>query len=114
MDKPYVAVADADAVAPGAFLKVGIDQRAFIIARVGNRYYAVDDNCSHEDYPLSYGCLDGNRIKCSLHGSRFSLETGNPEDEPADEPIATYRVILAEGKVWVDPSCPLNIIPSNR
>jgi 3-phenylpropionate/trans-cinnamate dioxygenase ferredoxin subunit len=110
MDKPYVAVAATDEIAPGKFVKVDLEleqaPRSFIIARVGDTYYAVEDNCSHEDYPLSYGCLDGKRIKCSLHGSRFSLETGEPEDEPADAPIATYRVAVEDGRVWLDPSSP--------
>jgi len=108
MNKPFVAVAAVDAIAPGKFVKMDVDGLPVIIARVEDRYYAVEDNCSHEDYPLSYGCLDGKRIKCSLHGSRFSLETGQPEEEPADEPIATYRVEVADGQVWIDPSQPAN------
>lgn len=109
MEAPFVAVARADAIAPGKFLRVEVAGRPYLIARVEDRFYAVEDNCSHEDYPLSYGCLDGARIKCSLHGSRFSLETGQPEDEPADEPIRTYRVALADGQVWLDPSTPSNL-----
>ncbi|MFE8032284.1 Rieske (2Fe-2S) protein [Thiohalocapsa marina] len=112
MDAPYVAVAAAADIEPGKFVKVTLDldgrPQAFLIARVGDDYYAVEDNCSHEDYPLSYGCLHGNRIKCSLHGSHFSLETGEPEDDPADSPIATYRLTLADGQVWLDPSAPSN------
>ena len=112
MNKPYIAVAAVDEVLPGKFVKVDVDlvqgRRAFIVARVGDAYYAVEDNCSHEDYPLSYGCLDGKRIKCSLHGSRFSLETGEPEDEPADAPIATYRVVVEDRQLWLDPSSPAN------
>jgi len=108
MHEPFVAVAAADDIAPGKFIKAEVDRRPFIIARVADRYYAVEDNCSHEDYPLSYGCLDGARIKCSLHGSRFNLETGQPEDDPADEPIATYRVMVEDGQVWLDPSRPIN------
>jgi 3-phenylpropionate/trans-cinnamate dioxygenase ferredoxin subunit len=108
MEPPFIAVANADEVEPGKFIRVEVAERPYIIARVDDRYYAVEDNCSHEDYPLSYGCLDGARIKCSLHGSRFSLETGEPADEPADEPIRTYRVELADGTLWLDPSAPLN------
>ena len=108
MESPFIEVAQADAIAPGKFIRVEVDHRPYLIARVDERYYAVEDNCSHEDYPLSYGCLDGARIKCSLHGSRFNLETGQPEDEPADTPIRTYRVELADGRLWLDPSAPLN------
>jgi 3-phenylpropionate/trans-cinnamate dioxygenase ferredoxin subunit len=108
MEEPFVAVAAVDDIPSGKFVKVEVGGRAYLIARVGERFYAVEDNCSHEDYPLSYGCLDGDRIKCSLHGSRFSLETGEPSDEPADEPIAVFRVQVAGGKVWLDPSRPAN------
>ena len=43
-------------------------------------------------------------IKCSLHGSRFSLKTGEPQEEPADTPIATFRVEVGDGQVWLDPT----------
>ena len=105
---PFIAVAAAESVPEGKFLKVMIDEQPFIIARVGERFYAVEDNCSHEDYPLSFGCLDGDRIKCSLHGSRFSLATGEPLDEPADTPIRTFAVEVADGRVWIDPTRPSN------
>lgn len=110
MEPPFVDVASVGDIESGKFVRVEVAKRPFIVARVDDRVYAVEDNCSHEDYPLSYGCLDGARIKCSLHGSRFSLETGEPADEPADEPIRTYRVELAGGRVWLDPSSPKNAI----
>lgn len=106
MDQPYEAVIRADSVQPGKFAKVVLDERPYVVANVDGRFYAVEDNCSHEDYPLSYGCLDGDRIKCSLHGSRFSLLTGEPLDTPADTPIRTYRCTVADGWVWIDPSQP--------
>lgn len=106
MDKPFVAVARTDAVSPGKLIKVVVAERAYVIANADGRFYAVEDNCSHEDYPLSYGCLDGDRIKCSLHGSRFSMLTGEPMEEPAQTPIRTYRCQVADGWVWIDPRDP--------
>ncbi|MBK1647344.1 Rieske (2Fe-2S) protein [Rhabdochromatium marinum] len=113
MQAPYLAVANAEDLKPGEFLKVAADGRAFVIAQVGEDVYAVEDLCSHEDYPLSYGCLDGERIKCSLHGSRFSLKTGAPEDEPADQPIATFAVAIEDEQIWLDPSRATNAQPGN-
>ncbi|MBK1731368.1 Rieske (2Fe-2S) protein [Thiococcus pfennigii] len=108
MDSPFVAVARAADIPSGGFTKVEIAGRAFLVAHVGEDWYAVEDLCSHEDFPLSYGCLEGGRIKCSLHGSRFDLKSGRPLEEPADTPIATYRVALADGQVWLDPTAPTN------
>lgn len=103
---PFVAVVRTAAVAPGTFVKVVVEERPFLVAHLDGRFYACEDNCSHEDYPLSYGCLDGEHIKCALHGSRFSLQTGAPRDPPADRPIRTYRCTSADGWVWIDPSRP--------
>lgn len=108
MQAPYVAVASAAELEPGRFLKVEVAGRAFLIALIGEDLYAVEDLCSHEDYPLSYGCLEGDRIKCSLHGSRFSLKTGEPLDEPADQPIATFAVAIDQEQIWLDPSRVIN------
>jgi 3-phenylpropionate/trans-cinnamate dioxygenase ferredoxin subunit len=102
MDKPLVAAARADSVPPGKFVKVAIGGQPYIVANAAGRYYAVEDRCSHEDYPLSFGCLDGELIKCSLHGSRFSLATGEPMDEPADIPIRTFPCVESDGWVWID------------
>ena len=111
MEKPFVAVARVESVVPGKFIKVVVDERPCLIANVDGRFYAVEDNCSHEDYPLSYGCLDGDRIKCSLHGSRFSLATGEPMEEPAQTPIRTFRCAVKNGWVWIDPTRPAEQTP---
>ncbi|QGU33694.1 non-heme iron oxygenase ferredoxin subunit [Thermochromatium tepidum] len=104
MSDSFVAVAACDTIPDGKFIKVRVAGRALVLAHVAGRYYAVEDQCSHEDYPLSFGCLDGDRIKCSLHGSRFSLETGAPLEEPADRPIRVFPVKVMDGWVWIDPS----------
>ena len=88
-------------IQPGQMKRVVIDGRKILIANAEGTYYAVDDTCSHEDFSLSYGCLDGDMIKCSLHGSRFSLKTGEPQDEPADEPINTYELKLENNNILV-------------
>jgi 3-phenylpropionate/trans-cinnamate dioxygenase ferredoxin subunit len=104
MEENLIPVAKASEIRPGSFRKVDAAGRTLIVANVDGTFYAVEDLCSHEDYPLSYGCLDGDRIKCSLHGSRFSLATGEPMEEPADAPIATFRVVQRGGELWIDPS----------
>lgn len=104
METQLIDVGAAADVAPGKFVAVKAQGRAYIIARVEDRWYAVEDNCSHEDYPLSYGCLDGAHIKCSLHGSWFSLETGQPQEPPAEDAIATFHIKERDGRLLLDPT----------
>ena len=77
-----------------------LDGRRLLLVHAAGRHFVIDEMCSHEDYSLALGCIKGTRIKCSLHGSYFDLETGSPLDEPADEPIRTYPVKVEQGKVW--------------
>ncbi len=109
MYKNFIPVADLSELPPGSLKKVSVQGKDYLLANVDGDLYAVDDTCSHEDFSLSYGCLEGDRIKCSLHGARFCLKTGQPKEEPADEPIGTYAVKLEGERICLDPSKPLNL-----
>ncbi|MCU7959687.1 MAG: non-heme iron oxygenase ferredoxin subunit [gamma proteobacterium symbiont of Bathyaustriella thionipta] len=104
MSHTFVAVASQQELAAGKMLRVEVAGKRYLIARVDDEYFAVDDNCSHEDSSLYLGCLQGDMIRCSLHGSRFSLRTGQPQEEPADEAIGTYALKLQDGQIWMDPT----------
>ena len=104
MDTPYIAIADDNELAPAQMKRVVAGDKKLLLCNADGRHYVVDEMCSHEDYSLYLGCIQNGRIKCSLHGSYFDLETGQPTVEPACESIQTYPVKVAEGKVWVDPS----------
>lgn len=92
MSEHFIRVACRADLAPGQMMQVEAGGRRLLLANVDGNFYAVDDLCTHEDVPLYLGCLQGELIKCSLHGSRFNLRTGEVMDEPADENLRTYPV----------------------
>lgn len=104
MQAPYEAVAAADELSPGQMKKIRAGGKRLLLCNAEGDYYVVDEMCSHEDYSLYLGCIQGRRIKCSLHGSYFDLVTGAPLVDPADAPIRTYPVTVSSGQVWVDPT----------
>lgn len=81
-----------------------LDGKRLLLVFAESEYFVVDEMCTHEDYSLALGCIKGGRIKCSLHGSYFDLRTGQPDEDPADEPICSYLVEESDGQIWVDPS----------
>jgi 3-phenylpropionate/trans-cinnamate dioxygenase ferredoxin subunit len=101
MTQTFVAAASVADVPASGILKARVDGHAIVLTSVGGKIFAVADRCSHEDVPLSLGCIHGDTIKCSYHGSRFSLRTGEPMDEPADEPIKVYPVRVENGMVLI-------------
>jgi len=95
-------VARLTEIPPGRSKRVVVHGHPVLIANVEGHLYAVDDTCTHEDSSLALGCLKGELISCTLHGSRFSVRTGEPMEEPATEPLATYPVHLEDGLVQIE------------
>jgi 3-phenylpropionate/trans-cinnamate dioxygenase ferredoxin subunit len=76
-------------------------QLELAIARLDGRAYATSNYCTHLDCLLSSGKLQDDGIRCSCHNSVFELETGQPIQPPATEPIRTYPVKEEDGQVLV-------------
>jgi 3-phenylpropionate/trans-cinnamate dioxygenase ferredoxin subunit len=104
----YVRVCGVADVAPGSAIQVDVGDKDVAVVRDGDDWYAVDDECSHANIPLSEGDVEGCEIECWLHGSRFDLRTGKPTGPPATEPVAIYPVKVEGDDVLVDPAAPLN------
>ena len=103
MPDSYIFAARLDEVKPGNTKKVCLPNHSpVLLANVSGNIYAVDDTCTHEDSSLSLGCLRNDKVKCTLHGSWFSVVTGEPTEEPADEPLNTYLVEIRNDEIWID------------
>jgi 3-phenylpropionate/trans-cinnamate dioxygenase ferredoxin component len=73
------------------------------LVRIGDRFYAVGDRCSHEDFSLAEGEVwpDECEIECAKHGSTFDLLTGEPCSLPATRPVPVYQVTVEGDDVSV-------------
>jgi 3-phenylpropionate/trans-cinnamate dioxygenase ferredoxin subunit len=89
-----------------AALAVTVDGTPVAVARDGDDFYAIYDECSHAAVPLSEGEVEGHEIECWLHGSMFDLRTGKPTGLPATEPVAIYPVTVQGEDVLVDVQAP--------
>ena len=98
-----VRVAAVDEIASGAARRVDVGGHRVAIVRIGDDFYAIGDECSHEDYSLSEGDVwdDECEIECPKHGSTFSLVTGEPQTLPATQPVPTYAVVVDGDDVMV-------------
>jgi 3-phenylpropionate/trans-cinnamate dioxygenase ferredoxin subunit len=89
-------------------LGVTIGRYDVAIARHGDEFFAIQDQCSHAAVPLSEGEVEDCTVECWLHGSRFDLRTGKPTGLPATEPVATFAVEVRDDGVYVDVETTLN------
>ncbi|HTI52174.1 MAG TPA: non-heme iron oxygenase ferredoxin subunit [Planctomycetaceae bacterium] len=88
----FEPVASVSEIPPNGRKAVVFDDRAVLVFRIGNDFYAVEDVCSHDGQPLTDGLLEGFAVECPRHGARFDVRTGRPLCMPAVEPIATFEV----------------------
>ena len=88
----FKRVASFSELAEGEPLAVEVDGARVAIVRTEGEVFAIYDECSHAQVPLSEGEVDGYTIECWLHGSCFDLRTGVPTNLPATEPVPVYPV----------------------
>lgn len=98
----FVKLADASAIEPGEALKVGEDAAAIAIFNVDGEFFATQDQCTHGEWSLSDGYLDGDVIECTLHWGKFCVRTGKVRALPACEPLRIFPIELRDGEIFVD------------
>jgi len=82
--------------------RVHVGDLAIALIRTGEGFFAVEDRCTHMGGRLSDGLVTGSTVQCPLHFGRFDVRTGEPLSRPCRLPIATYRVKVLDGSVFVD------------
>ncbi len=70
-------VANVNDFQPGTLKAITVDGHEYLIARIGDQYYAADNRCPHMGGNLSHGKLEGTVITCPRHKSQFDLKDGH-------------------------------------
>ena len=100
----WVRAASVGDVAEASAIDVELNGVRVCLARVGDEFYALQDNCSHRDFPLSPGEVDPDEctITCEWHGAMFDLRTGIPQCPPAVRPVPVFTTRVENDSVFVD------------
>lgn len=103
MSTVSVRVCSIDELPEGTARAFEVGGRQVCVAHCDGGLHAIDDVCTHEDYPLSEGDLDASacEIECWRHGSLFSLVTGEALTLPATRPVTVHQVEVRGGDVVV-------------
>ena len=74
-----------------------------VLARIDERWYAVEDRCAHAGCPFSEDAtLEAATIVCNCHGSEFDLTTGELRRGPAERPVRAFPVRANEGYLEIE------------
>ncbi len=73
----YIKAATTGEFQNGSKKKVNLQGQDIMLARVGDKYYAIDNRCPHMEGDLAAGNLEGTIITCPRHGSQFDVTDGH-------------------------------------
>ncbi len=79
-----------------------VDNEVIAVFNINNEYFALKDQCSHMDLPLSDGLVEGDKIICAYHGAEFEISTGKVLCLPAVENVEKYTVKVEGNDVYID------------
>ena len=77
------------------------DIASIIIFNVEGHFYAIENMCSHENYELLDGDLEGCILECPKHGATFDIRTGQHLSAPAYFPITIFPARIEADMVQV-------------
>ncbi len=97
----FTTVANLADVPENGLKTVQADGANLVLVKRDGRVYALEDRCSHEEFPLSAGEVTGDQITCALHGARFDLASGTPKALPAVLPVRTFECRVEGDEVQV-------------
>lgn len=84
----------------GRSVKIG--PYTIAIFNLDGTFRAIENSCPHRQGPLSDGIVAGNDVVCPLHNRRFSLETGEAQNQsPGSACVRTFDTKVVDGVVEV-------------
>lgn len=84
----------------GRVFCVGTERIA--VFRYAGQVSAISNVCRHQNGPLGEGKIVDGCVVCPWHGYQYRPHDG-ASPPPFTEKVATYRVRIEAGKLWVDP-----------
>jgi nitrite reductase/ring-hydroxylating ferredoxin subunit len=77
---------------------VTVNGQEIAIFNVQGKFYALDNRCPHQDYPLGVSPIFDNLVICIGHAWRFDVKTGECYSVPG-VCVRTYDVIVEGDEV---------------
>ncbi|HEY7733494.1 MAG TPA: non-heme iron oxygenase ferredoxin subunit [Nitrososphaera sp.] len=99
----WIRVCDVKSLKEGDMLDFDHGNNRVMLARVGGKVFATDRICTHAYADLTTGILNEEEktVTCPLHLSTFKLDTGVPQNLPAEEPLKIYKVKIQENGIYI-------------
>lgn len=97
----FVKVATLSDVPEGFPVPVTVGGKQLALYNLAGEIYATAEHCTHAEYSLCDGDIEGCTIVCPLHYASFDIKTGAVIDPPACDDLKTYETKVEGDDVFV-------------
>jgi 3-phenylpropionate/trans-cinnamate dioxygenase ferredoxin component len=103
MPEEWIKVCDEKALKNGEMLDFDHGDKKILLAKAGGKVYATDRICTHAYADLATGMMNEEEktVTCPLHLSVFKVDTGEPQNLPAEEPLKTYKIKIQDEAIYI-------------
>jgi nitrite reductase/ring-hydroxylating ferredoxin subunit len=98
----WVKACDIDKIGSGKLYGFDHYDKKILLANLDGKIFATDRICTHAEADLSTGILSEEGVRCPLHLSVFDLNTGKPQNPPAEKSLKTYNIKIDNNEIYVE------------
>ena len=98
----WIKACELDDVQSGELFRFTHGNKKILVANLHGNIHATDLICTHAEADLSTGFLSDEGVRCPLHLSVFNLQTGEPQNPPAEECLKVYNVKTVDKLIYVE------------
>lgn len=98
----FIKICATADVPQGESLRVENPAGALAVHNVDGQFYVTQDRCTHDEWSLADGYLEGSVIECTLHWAKFCVITGKVKAPPACQALKVYPVRINDDMIEVD------------
>jgi toluene monooxygenase system ferredoxin subunit len=103
MTKPVtgIPICKVSDVPENGIKQFDVGGRSLCVLNGGQRFFACEAACPHEQFPLCEGVFDGESLTCIEHLWQWSLVDGGTPQGLAEKPLQMYPVDVVEDTVYL-------------
>ena len=98
----WVAICPLNRLAHQLIICFRLENVDLLLVRDGDRIFACERTCPHEQADLSLGRVAEGRLFCPRHFASFDLHDGNVSAGWPSPSLRRYPVSIRDGQVWID------------
>ena len=78
-----------------------LNGKNIIILKINKKFFAIEDNCPHQNMPINKGTILDNNIICPFHDASFCIQTGLINNTLSIDNLNIFKIKTKNQKIKI-------------